>query len=54
MVTTFVKSHLTRLTPKKIFYRTYKNFNEVNFLTDVENANFVCHTDDPELNYGAI
>ena len=51
MATTFLKSHLARLAPKKILYRTYKNFNEANFLMDVENANFSCCTDDPEKNY---
>ena len=51
MVTTCLKSHLARSAPKKILYRTYKKFNEENFLMDVENANFSCFTDDPEKNY---
>ena len=51
MITTFLKSHLVRLKPKKIIYRNYKTFNETNFLTDVKNANFVCDTDNPNLNY---
>ena len=51
MITTFLKAHLVRLKPKKIFYRNYRKFNEANFLNDVKNANFVCDTDNPEINY---
>ena len=49
MITTFLRSHLVRLKPKKIFYRNYKRFDESMFLEDVKNANFVCDTEDPDL-----
>ena len=51
MITTFLKAHLVRLKPKKIFYRNYKKFNEANFLNDVKNATFVCDVDNPDINY---
>ena len=51
MITTFLRSHLVRLKPKKIFYRSYKRFDESMFLEDVKNVNFVCDTEDPDLNY---
>ncbi|XP_057297642.1 uncharacterized protein LOC130628675 [Hydractinia symbiolongicarpus] len=51
MITTFLKMHLARLQPKKIFYRNYKNFDEKTFLADVKAANFCCDTADPDLNY---
>ena len=51
MITTFLRLHLVRLKPKKIFYRSYKRFDESMFLEDVKNVNFVCDTEDPDLNY---
>ena len=51
MISTFLKSHLVRLKPKKIIYRIYKKFEESAFLRDVKDANFNCDTKDPNLNY---
>ena len=51
MITTFLRSHVIRSKPKKIFYRNYKNFNANSFLSDVENAKFCCNTGDPDLNH---
>ena len=48
---TFLKTNLVRLKPKYITYRNYKRFDKGQFLTDVQNTNFNCDNDDPDLNY---
>ena len=35
-------AHLVRLQPKRIMYRSYKNFNESLFLEDIQNTDFNC------------
>ena len=50
LVMTVMKSHLPRLKPKVIKYRTYKNFVPENFLSDVKLANFGA-PEDPEQAY---
>ena len=50
LVLTVMKSHLPRLKPKVIKYRSYKNFVPENFLSDVKLANFGA-TEDPEQAY---
>ena len=40
LVLTIMKSHLPRLMPKVIKYRSYKNFVPENFLSDVKLGNF--------------
>ena len=51
MIATFLRSHLVRLKPKRIFFRSYKLFNETYFLSDVENENFEDENDDPDQKY---
>ena len=55
LISTFLRSHFSRLKPKAIYYRNYKKFNEQKFLEDVKNTNFCFNSDDPnencELNY---
>ena len=40
LITTFMKSCISRLKPKNVHYHSYKNFNEEKFLTDVKEADF--------------
>ena len=37
LVSTFFESHYSRLKPKILYYRNYKNFNNSNFLKDLSN-----------------
>ena len=43
LVSTFMRSFVTRLKPKIIFFRNYKRFDETKFLADLKNTNF-CFT----------
>ena len=54
LISTFLRSHFTRLNPKAICYRNYKKFNEQKFLEHVENTNFCFNSDDPNDNYELI
>ena len=54
MISTSLKTHLVRLKPKIITYRCYKNFNHNDFLTDVQNANFICNTENADENYNEL
>ena len=40
-----MRSHLVRLQPKQITYRSYKNFNESLFLKDVQYLDFSCDSE---------
>ena len=51
LISTFFKSHYTRLKPKIIYYRNYKNFNEELFLKDLENSNLSANSDNLHKNY---
>ena len=51
LILTFLKSHYTRLKPKIIYYRNYKNFNEEPFLKDLENSKLSANSDNPHENY---
>ena len=51
LITTFMKSYIFRLKPKNVHYRSYKNFNEEKFLSDVKEANFSLKTSNPDENY---
>ena len=62
LISTFLKSHYTRLKPKVIYYRNYKkpkviyyrnykNFKEDLFLKDLENSNLSANSDNPRENY---
>ena len=54
LISTFLRSHLSRLKPKAIYYRNYKKFNEQKFLEDVKNTNFCFNSDNPNENYELI
>ena len=55
LIATFVKSHFTRLNPKTVYYRNFKNFDDENsFLNDLKEKNFELPTDDPNENYRFI
>ena len=51
LISTFFKSHYTRLKPKIIYYRNYKNFNKELFLKDLENSNLSANSDNLHKNY---
>ena len=51
MISTSLKAHLIGLKPKIVTYRSYNNFNELNFLADVQKANFGCGNEDANDKY---
>ena len=54
LVWTFFKSHYSRLKPKIVYYRNYKNFNNSNFLKDLSNNTLFLDSDDPNENYNFL
>ena len=55
LITTFMKSHFSKLKPKKIIhYCNFKRFNDQKFIADVKNADFSFETDDLNKNYFAL
>ena len=40
LISTFFKSHFSRLSPKAIYYRNYKNFDESKFIEDLIYTDF--------------
>ena len=54
LVSTFFKSHYSKLKPKISYYRNYKNFNETRFLEDLENTNLRSISDDPNEKYNFL
>ena len=50
-ISTFFKSHFSRLSPKAIYYRSYKNFDESTFIEDLIYTDFSLQSDDPNENY---
>ena len=46
-----MRSFVSRLKPKIIFFRNYKKFNETKFLADLKNTNFSFTSADPNKNY---
>ena len=54
LISTFLRSQFSRLTPKAIYYRNYKKVNEQKFLEDVKNTNSCFNSDDPNDNYELI
>ena len=48
LVSTFFKSHYSRLKPKIVYYRNHKNFNNSNFLQDLSNNTLFLDSDDPK------
>ena len=51
LITTFMRSFVSRLKPKIIFFRNYKKFDETKFLADLKNTNFSFTSADPNENY---
>ena len=51
LITTFMRSFVSRLKPKIIFFRNYKKFEETKFLADLKNTNFSFTSADPNENY---
>ena len=51
LVSIFFKSLYSRLTPKIMYYRNYKNFSNSNFLKDLSNSTIILDSDDPNENY---
>ena len=51
LIATTMKSHIPRLKPKNIIYRTFKNFNSKDFFLDVKNIGLDCNIDDPNNLY---
>ena len=54
LISTFLKSHYTRLKPKIIYYRNHKNFNEELFLEDIGNLNLSANSHNPHKNYNGL
>ena len=54
LITTFMKSYIFRLKPKNVHYRSYKNFNEEKFLSDVKETDFSFKTSNPDENYSVL
>ena len=54
MIDTLMKTHLVRLKPKRIQYRSYKKFSEVGFLEELKNADFNFHENKPNFNYDSL
>ena len=46
-----MRSFVSRLKPKIIFFRNYKKFDETRFLSDLKNTNFSFTSADPNENY---
>ena len=46
-----MRSFVSRLKPKIIFFRNYKKFDETKFLSDLKNTNFSFTSADPNENY---
>ena len=51
LIWTFLKSCYTRLKPKIISYRNYKDFNEEDFLRDLKISNYSANSDNLLENY---
>ena len=54
LTSTFMRSFVSRLKPKIIFFRNYKKFDETKFLSDLKNTNFSFTSADPNENYSFL
>ena len=54
LIPSFMKSYISRLKPKTIFNRNYKNFDEEKFVKDVKAADFSFSSNDPNENYSVL
>ena len=50
MIDTFFKAKITRLKPRNIYYRNYKNFDKSSFLLDLKSKNLDSSSNDPDEN----
>ena len=51
MIGTFFKAKITRLKPRKTYYRNYKSFDKSSFLLDLKSTNLDSSSVDPDENY---
>ena len=51
MIGPYFKVKNTRLKPRKIYYRNYKNFDRSSFLLDLKSTNLDYSSIDPDENY---
>ena len=51
LISTFMRSFISRFKPKIIFFRNYKKFNETKFLADLKNTDSSFTSADPNENY---
>ena len=49
-----MKSYISRLKPKNVHYRSYKNFNKEKSLSDVKAADFSFKISNPDENYSVL
>ena len=49
-----MKSYISRYKLKKVHYRSYKNFNEEKFISDVKETDFSFKTRIPDENYSVL
>ena len=54
LVSSFMKSYISRLKRKTIFYRNYKNFDKGKFVKDVKAADFSFSNNDPNENCSVL
>ena len=54
MISTFFKACSSKLKTKVIYYRSYKKFNESDFLWSLNKANFDFFKNDPNQNYNLL
>ena len=54
MISTFFKACSSKLKTKVIYYRSYKKFNELDFLCNLNKTNFDFFKNDPNQNYNLL
>ena len=54
LISSFMKSYISRLKLKTIFYCNYKNFDEEKFVKDVKAADLSFSNNDPNKNYSVL
>ena len=54
LISSFMKSYISRFKPKTIFYRNHKNFDKEKFVKHVKVADFSFSNNDPKENYSVL
>ena len=54
LISSFMKSYISGLKPKTIFYRNYKNIDKEKFVNDVKAGDFSFSYNDPNKNYSLL